>query len=305
MLSAAYEHIGASGEGFFTQLGGTNVVSNKLLIGSQSGGSGIYTLSAGFLSSSNACVGYTRMGTFNQTGGTCSVFETLSLGYYGFYNLRETGLLSASTEFIGEQGIGTFNQTGGINLISSDLILGYYGGSSGTYNIEGGKLILRSLQKGYGAAQFNFGGGTLQASDNFTTALDMTLTGTGGNAKIDTAGYAVTLSGVLSGSGGLEKRGAGTLILSGNNTYTGETIVSEGILRITSDYTSGGIISVADGAGLVFGTPYGYSSALENTTGQAGSGTSGEIVAVPEPATLVLFAATLFGIVMMVRKNKV
>ena len=38
----------------------------------------------------------------------------------------------------------------------------------------------------------------------------MTLTGNGGNATVNSNGHAVTLSGTLSGTGGLTKSGAGT-----------------------------------------------------------------------------------------------
>ena len=41
-----------------------------------------------------------------------------------------------------------------------------------------------------------------------------------------------TLSGVMSGTSGLEKSGAGSVILSAINTYTGTTIVSTGELLI-------------------------------------------------------------------------
>ena len=77
-------------------------------------------------------------------------------------------------------------------------------------------LILQLLSQGSGTAAFNFGGGTLQASGDFTTTLPMTLTGDGGNANIDMAGYEVTLSRVLSGTGGLNKLGSGTLTLNAN-----------------------------------------------------------------------------------------
>ena len=108
-----------------------------------------------------------------------------------------------------------------------------HSGSSGTYSLNGGILILPALDIGYGTAAFNFGGGTLQASGSFTTTLPMTLTGSGGNATVDTAGYTVTLSGSLSGPGGLTKTDSGTLVLATTNTYTGDTLISGGTLQLT------------------------------------------------------------------------
>ena len=61
----------------------------------------------------------------------------------------------------------------------------------------------------------------------------MTLTGSGGNATVDTAGYTVTLSGSLSGPGGLTKTDSGTLVLATTNTYTGDTLISGGTLQLT------------------------------------------------------------------------
>ena len=60
----------------------------------------------------------------------------------------------------------------------------------------------------------------------------MNLTGTGGNATVNTNGYAVTLSGILSGTGGLTKTGAGTLTLSAANNYNGTTTVMGGTLEL-------------------------------------------------------------------------
>ena len=64
----------------------------------------------------------------------------------------------------------------------------------------------------------------------------MTLTGIGGNANIDTAGHAVTLSGVLSGPGGLNKLGSGTLTISATNIYSGDTKISAGNITLTNGY---------------------------------------------------------------------
>ena len=83
-------------------------------------------------------------------------------------------------------------------------------GGVATYNLDAGMLIASSMSSGTGTAIFNFGGGTLQASGSLTASLPMTLTGSGGNATIDTAGYNVTLAGSLSGPGGLSKTDSGT-----------------------------------------------------------------------------------------------
>jgi len=48
------------------------------------------------------------------------------------------------------------------------------------------------------------------------------------------------------GAGGLAKMGAGTMVLSGINTYTGNTVVSNGILRVESQI-AGGTVSVLGG----------------------------------------------------------
>ena len=140
----------------------------------------------------------------------------------------------------------------------NSLYLAYDSTSSGVYNLNGGKLILKSLVAGSGTAAFNFGGGTMQASGSFTTTVPMTLTGAGGDATVDTAGYAVTFSSPLSGPGGLNKIGDNTLTLSAANAYAGNTTVSAGTLLLSTigsllaDVNDGhnSLFSVAPGARL-------------------------------------------------------
>ena len=48
-----------------------------------------------------------------------------------------------------------------------------------------------------------------------------------------------TISSTLAGTGGLVKSGAGTVVLTGTNTYTGSTTINAGTIRISSDYNLG------------------------------------------------------------------
>ena len=214
---------------------------------------GAYNLSgSGRVSAPIEYIGYWGTGNFTQSGGTNAVSGTLYLGASGSgsYSLSGSGLLSAGNEYVAYFGTGNFTQSGGTN-ISGGLELGYNG--RGTYNLNGGTLILPTLSTGSGTAAFNFGGGTLQASGPLTTTLPMTLTGSGGNATIDTAGYIVTLSGSLSGPSGLTKTDSGTLVLSASNTYTGGTMVSGGILQFNGNTTvpsGSGNVSISNGAAV-------------------------------------------------------
>jgi autotransporter-associated beta strand protein len=253
------QYIGSAGTGSFTHTGGLNC-TGYLYIGCD-GGNGAYNLSgAGQLDSDVEYVGYSGGGTFVQTAGSNSCSESpsdLYLGYnsnaIGMYNLSGSGKLSYGYEYIGYSGNGTFTQTGGTNSISyyNGLYLGYNSGSSCTYNLTGGTLITPSISQGSGAAVFNFGGGTIQAGGNLLSiSFPMTLTGEGGNANIDTVGYSVSVSGILSGDGGLNKLGTGTLKLGGANTYKGNTLIQAGKLMLSSSGSIGSspIIDILSGA---------------------------------------------------------
>ena len=144
-------------------------------------------------------------------------------------------MLSAAYEYVGYAGAGTFNQSGGTNTMTTSR---FQIGPGGTYNLTGGALLVPGIQAIIGGGPFNLGGGTLVANASFSTGQAMTLTGSGGNSNIDTGGHAVTLSGVLSGSGGLANSGSGTLVLCGSNTYTGSTTIAAGTINL--DFSQAG-----------------------------------------------------------------
>lgn len=105
---------------------------------------------------------------------------------------------------------------------------------SGTLTKEGvDSLILNSdvTQNQFivnaGSLQVGSGGNSGSISGDVTVAA-------GSNITFDRSG-SLTYTDVIDGEGGVIKQGSGTLILSGNNTYTGDTTVNAGTLQVTGD----------------------------------------------------------------------
>jgi autotransporter-associated beta strand protein len=266
------EYVGYYATGVFTQSAGSTAVTGNLYLGRYSSGNGSYTLNGGgSLSASCGYVGYSGTGNFTQSGGTNAILNDLYLGYNssgnGTYTLSETGSLSAVNEYIANSGSGTFTQSGGTNSVNGSLILANSSGSNGTYYLTGGTLSVSQIVQGAGNAAFNFGGGVLRASAPLSTALSMTLTGSGGNATVDTNGYAVALSGGLSGAGGLIVQGTGTLVLRGGNgnTYGGGTTLLGGSIDFNAAGLGSGAVEVNPTGGTAW-LIWGHDNGTSNTT---------------------------------------
>lgn len=80
-------------------------------------------------------------------------------------------------------------------------------------------------------------GGTVGALANWSSSMPMILDGNAGNITFQCADdfanpFNISLSGSLTGPGGLYKTGGGTLTLSGANNYAGTTVISNGVLAI-------------------------------------------------------------------------
>lgn len=286
-VSSQYSWLGgfASGStGRATVSGAGSIWTNTWNLAVGNDGSGTLSISSGGkVSSYDGYLGYEGMGvvTVDGAGSAWTNRDGLTVGDYGGGTLSisnggsgsnpngcigdgygSTGVvtvdgngstwLNSTNLSVGYDGTGNITQNGGTVSVAGTLYLGNTSYGKGTYNLNGGVLALQGLAKGAGTATFNFGGGTLRADTGFTSTLPITLTGIGGNATVNTNGHAVSLSGILSGSGGLQKTGSGTLTLSGANTYYGMTIVAGGVLDLigTSIATPGAWAPVLSRGGV-------------------------------------------------------
>ena len=87
-----------------------------------------------------------------------------------------------------------------------------------------------------------------QTTGTSTVSFPIDLTGAA-TVGVDNAAATLALTGVISGASGLTKNGAGTLNLTGNNTYTGVTAINDGTLLVDGNQ-GGSSVTVASGATL-------------------------------------------------------
>ena len=180
-------------------------------------------------------------------------FASVNFGYSGNANIGELDSTPTGSALSGVtvntnannvsfdgviSGSGSITKTGAGTLILSGTNT-YSGGTT----ISAGTLSIGS-DTNIGSGTNTIGNkGTLLLSGNGTYTNDWTLSGAGSAIATDNNN---TLSGVLSGNGGLTKTGAGTLTLTGNNTYAGGTAINDGTLK--GNIASGTDLSIAASA---------------------------------------------------------
>ncbi len=155
----------------------------------------------------------------------------------------------------GNGGAGTYNLSGGIGRFNAGLTLANAAGSAGTLNLSGTGILqvggTNGIAHGTGTALMNLGGGTIQVIGSaLTTSVHANLVADT-QSTIDTNNLGATLSGLVSGSGAFVKAGAGTLVLSGANTYSGGTMINGGTIQAGSASAlgaAGNSLSVNSGA---------------------------------------------------------
>ena len=226
--------------------------------------SGGLTINSGILRDGNANSG--TLGAGNVTLATTGA-PTLDLDG----NSATVGLLAGGTSTSGTvsdsvssttstltlNGAGTQTYAGILTNGAGTLALTMGGGTeiltgantfTGSVTLTGGTLnaATAGIDGSSTANGIVFNGGTLQAATGgISTGKAVSMTGAG---TFDTNGNTSTLSGAITGSGGLtvaDSAGNGLLILSGNSAYGGTMTLGAGTTRVTGSF--GGMVNVSGG----------------------------------------------------------
>ena len=191
--------------------------------------------------------------TLEIDGGSSISGAVLALG--GGHNTLVLGAVTGSgavfnASQIGQQyqGFNDFRVNGGNwSLTDATTAVTNWTLTSGTLNIAGDGAL------GSTSSQLTIDGATLQMGAAFTLDANRTISLGNANGTIDTNGFNATVAGGIGGTGGLTKTGAGTLVLTGVNSYTGGTTIEQGVLQIGDGGLLGTLVGpVTDNATLVF-----------------------------------------------------
>jgi len=185
-------------------------------------------------------------GTGSKTGGTLELGAGSSADSFGSTNTFSGGLTigdaagTANAGIVQMDGVKALPTTGTITVnTNSQLLLN--GGAS--YGASGQSLVLNGGGTG-GSAN-----GALSTSGNDVSTWKGSVS-LASNSGINVSGTgSLTVSGQMSGSGQLQKTGAGALNLNTANTYSGGTLISAGSVVAGSSTALGtGAVTVSGGS---------------------------------------------------------
>ena len=212
---------------------------------------------ANLVVASGATAAFNVGGTGEFTAANINTLKALGTSTGGFKSGAILGLDTASGDFPYSSAIG--NPNGGANILglrklgANTLTLSGASTYTGATSVSGGILkagiasspgVSGAFGKNSAVTLANTAGVSMDLN-GFNTQIGSLAGGgvTGGNVILGAATLTVggnnasptAYAGVISGTGGaLTKIGAGALTLSGDNTYTGGTMVSEGTLLVSN-----------------------------------------------------------------------
>lgn len=247
---------------------GILTLSARLNTGAAGGATGIVNVVNGTLNVDDQVQG--------ANGAATSVSEINVSG--GTFNVGGTTVGTATDPlYVASRGPGslTVSGSGALNCGILDVSRSINSSIPGVVNLDGGTITatrVGTATANAGAATtgstatFNFNGGTLKArstqagfiqGSTAAPIIPVVCIVKSGGAIIDSAGFNVTSvealqhDSALGGTpdGGLTKNGAGTLTLTAASTYTGPTVINNGVLAVNGSLATGAI-SVNSGGTL-------------------------------------------------------
>ncbi|MBB1200279.1 transporter [Enterobacteriaceae bacterium 89] len=124
------------------------------------------------------------------------------------------------------------NPGGAINAPFSDGAFAVFSGQKGNVTVDNslGEVLISGAQFTTNGYVINDGVITTNTADTVLRVGDGTVLG---------GLYTATINSQIAGSGGLDKTDIGTLVLNGNNSYSGGTTVTGGVLQVNGDQNLG------------------------------------------------------------------
>jgi fibronectin-binding autotransporter adhesin len=234
-----------SGTGSLTQTGS----GLTILSGSNSYGGGT-TLSAGTLRVDHTA-GIGTSGMLHMLGGVLQYGTANTTDYSNRFDTAAGQQYRIDTNGQAVTFASALTSTGGSleKLGSGTLTLTGTNTYTGDTLISGGTLsISNAANLGAVSGTLTLNGGTLRNTAALTLQKPVQL-GTNGNS-IETQTGDLTL-GPIAGGGGFTKRGDYTLVLTGENTYTGTTVIERGQLKLSNASTKTPTLELLDPGNLV------------------------------------------------------
>ncbi|MGB6082427.1 MAG: autotransporter-associated beta strand repeat-containing protein, partial [Xanthobacteraceae bacterium] len=236
------------GDGTWTTAGANWTISDGSANGSWNGSVGVFAGAAGTVTVSgtqNFDTLQFKTDGYTLNGGTLALNP--ASGSAGTLNIDNN--VSTTIASIIADGTGSaLKKVGGGTLVMS----GNNTYSGGTQLLGGAVSVAKDANLGAVSGALTFDGGVLQVTGATfrSTARDIVWGDNGGGFDIADGNNVFTVSQDLTGKGALAKFGAGTLRLSGTNSYTGGTTISGGALAaMTTGALGTGPVSVAGSSG--------------------------------------------------------
>lgn len=257
LLTLTNTGTGSTGAISASNTSGTNTISAGLVLGAASGATQTFTQAAGGTlalsgpiteASAGVKLTYAGNGTFVLTGsnaytGNTTIGESASANT--IVSAQSNNAFGAGAGTVSVSAASELNLQGNVT-ISKNLILNGSGRSNTTgnlRNISGNNEWTGNLSIVPGTIRIVSDAGNLKISGNVTPTGGTTLSLQGNGSG--------EISGIISGgiTLGHSSNGTGTWTLSGANTYTGATTISNGALSVSSlNSVSGGMASSSLGA---------------------------------------------------------